>query len=132
MRRDIVLYVVGAGVLVSFLTHPFCSLLFGCGCAAPFFGGATACALMPGMVPLNHQCPWCAMQLSSLVIHLLPTVAISALAGDFFHRRLPFHLAVLGFMLACMSMLLITGVFTGLSVDFRPSTEAYSLCGAVF
>ena len=72
------------------------------------------------------------MSLASLIVHLLPTVLMTTLVGVLFHRRLPFFLAALGFILACMSMLLITGIITGLSVDFRPSTEAYSLCGAVF
>ena len=55
------------------------------------------------------------------------TVAISALAGVF-SSSTPVS-SVLG-LCSRMSMLLITGIFTGLSV-ISSSTDAYSLCGAV-
>ncbi len=115
--------------LATFLTHPLCSLLYGCGCRPPFLGGVSECALMPGDVLSQHACPWCATSAIVLALSFVPTVLGAAVLGQTVARTGSYGLSFAVTLLAILIGLLVTGWIYSLLVKFEASGSRPALCG---
>ena len=114
--------------LAAFLTHPLCSLLYGCGCRPPFLGGSSECALMPGEVLSQHACPWCATSGIILALTFTPTVVTAAFIGQAVARTGAYGLALVITLLAVLTGLLTTGWIYSLLLKFEGSGSRSALC----
>ncbi|MBV71309.1 MAG: hypothetical protein CMH52_08160 [Myxococcales bacterium] len=117
--------------LLALIALPICSFLFGCGCRHLFAGGVHHCELLPVAVTPKHACPWCDLTPFSLVCVFTPTVLISTSFGAWVRIRIGSMAGYVSSAIACLVILLATGLLMGRLTGFEPTEDRFSLCGWV-